>query len=87
MYIKCVCAFSCISCFVTPRNVAHQRPLFMEFFRQEYWSELPFPTSETLPNLSIEHLSLVSPALTGRFFTGKPKHMVLINPMGPNTWD
>ena len=24
--------------FVTPRNVAHQAPLSMEFSRQEYWS-------------------------------------------------
>ena len=56
-------------------------------FQARILSELPFPTSGTLPNLSIEHLSLVSPALTGRFFTGKPKHMVPINPMGPDTWD
>ena len=24
--------------FATPWTVAHQTPLFMEFFRQEYWS-------------------------------------------------
>ena len=28
--------------FVTPWNVAHQAPLFMEFSRWEYWSEFPF---------------------------------------------
>ena len=28
----------------TPRTVAHQAPLSMEFSRQEYWSGLPFPS-------------------------------------------
>ena len=28
---------------VTPWTEAHQAPLSMEFSRQEYWSELPFP--------------------------------------------
>ena len=28
--------------FVTPWTVVHQAPLFTEFSRQEYWSELPF---------------------------------------------
>ena len=30
--------------FVSPWTVAHQVPLSMEFFRQEYWSGLPFPS-------------------------------------------
>ena len=47
--------------------VAHQAPLSMEFPRQEYWSGLSFPT-----NPGIEPLSLVSPALAGRFFTTAP---------------
>ena len=29
--------------FATPWTIAHQGPLAMGFFRQEYWSELPFP--------------------------------------------
>ena len=29
---------------MTPRTVAHQAPLSMEFSRQEYWSGLPFPS-------------------------------------------
>jgi len=41
----------------------------MEFSRQEYWSGLPFPAPEDLPNPGIKHASLVSPALAGRFFT------------------
>ena len=32
-----------IQLFVTPWTVACQGPLSMEFFRQEYWSSLPFP--------------------------------------------
>ena len=34
--------------------VAHQGPLSMGFSRQEYWSGLPFPSLEHLPNLVIE---------------------------------
>ena len=29
---------------MSPRNVAHQAPLFMGSCRQEYWSGLPFPS-------------------------------------------
>ena len=34
--------------------VACQAPLFMGFSRQEYWSGLPFPSLEELPNPGIE---------------------------------
>ena len=30
----------------TPWTVAHQAPLSMGFFRQEYWSGLPFPSAD-----------------------------------------
>ena len=33
----------------------------MEFPRQEYWSELPFPTPGDLPNTGIKPASLASP--------------------------
>ena len=46
--------------------VARQAPLSMGFPRQEYWSGLPFPTPEDLPNPEIKP---VSPALAGGFFT------------------
>ena len=36
-------AYVLSSVFVSPQMVAHQAPLSMEFFRQEYWSWLPFP--------------------------------------------
>ena len=37
----------------------------MEFSRQEYWSELPFPSAADVPEQGIEP---VSPALAGRFY-------------------
>ena len=48
-------------------SVAHRVPLFMEFFRQEYWNGLPFPPPGDLPNPGIEPTFFVS--LTGRFLT------------------
>ena len=53
----------------TPWTVVHQTPLSMGLSRQEYWSELPFPTSGGFPNPGTEPTSLVSPALAGRDFT------------------
>ena len=38
----------------TPWTGAHQAPLSMEFSRQEYWSQLPFPLPEDLPGPRIE---------------------------------
>ena len=61
--------FSHVWLFVTPRTVAHQTPLSMVFSRQEYWSGLPFPSPEDLPNTGIKPASLRPPALAGRFFT------------------
>ena len=40
--------------FVTPWTVACQAPLSMEFPRQEYWSGLPFPSPEDLPDPGIK---------------------------------
>ena len=70
----CVCArtLSHVLLFVTPWTVDCQAPLFMEFYRQEHWSGLPFPPPGDLPNLGIEPTSLVSPALAGGFFTTSP---------------
>ena len=67
-------SLSPVRLFANPWTVAHQALLSMEFSRQEYWSQLPFPTPGDLPNPGIEPLS---PALAGGFFTvvspGKPK--------------
>ena len=40
--------------FVTPWTVACQAPPSVEFSRQEYWSELPFPSPGDLPNPGIK---------------------------------
>ena len=44
----------------------------MEFTRQEYWSELPFPTLRDLPDPGIKLMSLATPVLAGQFFTIEP---------------
>ena len=51
------CMLSCFShvqLSVTPGTVAHQAPLSMGFFWQEYWSGLPFPSPGDLPDPGIE---------------------------------
>ena len=53
---------------MTAWTVACQAPLSMDFFRQECWSGLPFPSPGDLPNPGIEPTSLMSPALAGVFF-------------------
>ena len=60
--------FSLVQLFAIPSSVAHQAPLSMGFSRPEYWSGLPFPPPEELPNPGIELASLRSPALAGGFF-------------------
>ena len=44
-------------------------PLSVEFYRQGFWSGLPFPNPGDLPHSGIEPMSLVSLALAGGFFT------------------
>ena len=68
----CVCVLSCFSrvhLFETPRTVALQAPLSMGFSWQEYWCGLPCPFPGDFPNPGIKPMSLMSPALAGRFFT------------------
>ena len=63
--------------FVTWRTVVCQAPLSMGFFRQQYWSWLPFPSSGDFPDSGIEP---ASSALAGGFFPtespGKPHSWV-----------
>ena len=61
----CSVAQSCPA-FCNPIDCSLPAPLSMEFFRQEYWSRLPFPTPEDPLNPGIDP---VSPALAGGFFT------------------
>ena len=42
------------SCVLTPWTTACQAPLPMGFFRQEYWSGLPFPSPGDLPDPGTE---------------------------------
>ena len=49
----------------TPWMVALQASLYMGFPRQQYWSELPFPSTGYLSNPGIEP---TCPALAGGFF-------------------
>ena len=57
--------FNHIQLFLTLWTVVHHFPLSMGFFRQEYWSGLPFPFPGDLPDPGIEPgiVSLTSPAL------------------------
>ena len=52
--------------FVTPWTVAYEVPPSMEFSRQEYWTELPFPSPGDLTNPGLE---AGSPALQADDFT------------------
>ena len=61
--------FSRVRLCATPWAVACQAPLSMGFFRQEYWSELPCPPPEDLPDPGIKPMSLMSPTLADGFFT------------------
>ena len=56
----CMCAQSCLT-LCNPWIVVYQALLSMEFFRQEYWSELLFLSPGDLPNPGIELTSLESP--------------------------
>ena len=54
---------------MTPRTIAHQASLFMEFSRQEYWSGLPFPSPGDLPHPWIKPSS---PALQADSLLSEP---------------
>ena len=51
----------------------------MEFFRQENWSGLPFPTPRDLLHPWIGLRSLESPALAGLFFTTAPPNVTYVS--------
>ena len=54
--VLCVYVLSHIKLFATPWTVAHWAPL-PGIFQEEYWSGLPFPTPEYLPNPGIGPMS------------------------------
>ena len=61
--------FSRVQLFATPWTVAYQDPRSMGFSRQEYWSGLPFPSPEDLPDPGIEPRS---PALQADALLSEP---------------
>ena len=52
-HVKMLVAHSCPT-LCDPIDLTHQAPLSVEFSRQEYWSEVPFPTPGGLPDPGIE---------------------------------
>ena len=59
---------SVVSVSVTPWTAAHQAPLSVGFFRQEYWSGLLFSSPGDLPDPGIKPRSPVLQADAGRHF-------------------
>ena len=62
-------SFSRVRLFATPWTIAYQDPQSMEFYRQEYWSGLPFPSPGDLPNPGIKPQS---PALQTEALLSEP---------------
>ena len=54
VYVPCAQLLSHVQLFMTLWNVARQASLSVGFSRQEYWSELPFPSAGDLPDKGIE---------------------------------
>ena len=86
--------FSRARFFATPQTVACQASLSMGFCRQEYWSGLPWPPPEDLPDPGFEPKSLMSPALAGEFsttessvsqWTLRPRGLQLARPPFPSS--
>ena len=66
MLLQLLSHFSRVQLFLTLWTVTSQAPLSMGFSRQEYWSGMPCPPPEDLPNPTIEPKSLLSPAIGRR---------------------
>ena len=62
-------SLSRVQLFATPWTVAYQAPLSMGFYRQEYWSGLPFPSPGDLPDSGIK---LRSPTLQANSLSSEP---------------
>ena len=52
--------YGCPTLWTPPWTVAHQTPLSLEFSWQEYWSRLPFPSPEDVPDPGIKPKSPAS---------------------------
>jgi len=75
-YNTCLHAQLLPSCLIlcAPWTVAHQAPLSMGLFQQEYWSGLPFLLPGDLPIPGTEPASPMFPTLADSLPPGKPKH-------------
>ena len=67
-------SLSRVQLFATLWTVAHQAPPSMEFSKQEYWSELPFPSPGDLPDPGIEPRS---PILQTDASTSEPLNFLM----------
>ena len=68
-------SLSCVQLFATPWTVDYQGPLSMGFFRQEYWSGLPFLSPGDLPNPGIK---FGSPTLWADALPSKPPEKAVV---------
>ena len=62
----CACVlshFSHVQLIATLKTVTCQAPLSMRFSRQEYWSRLPCPPPQDLPNPGIKPWSSALPVI------------------------
>ena len=73
----CVCVplLGCVQLNRTLWTVACQAPLFIGFSRQEYWSGLPFPSPEDLPNPGIKPKSPACISCIGRQVLSHLSHL------------
>ena len=69
----CVGMLSGVRLFLALRSVDCQASLSMEFARQEYWTELPFPPPGDLTDSGMELISSTCPAMQVGFFTTEPQ--------------
>ena len=67
----CVHAQSWLT-FYNPMGCSPPDSAVHENFQARYWSALPFPTPEDLPDSEIKPTFFASPALAGGFFTTVP---------------
>ena len=66
------CVLSLFQLFATLWTIACQAPLFMGFFRKEYWNGLLFLSLGDLPNPGIKPMSPVAPALQMNSLSAEP---------------
>ena len=75
IFVVVVYSLSHIWLYATPWTVVRQAPLSIVFPSQEYWSGLPFPSPEDLPDPG---MNPTLSALPGRFFTTEPPEKILL---------